>query len=99
MEYPNHFHGAVVTVSVISPKYRRSPLIHGGLEIPIQVCVAMANSDENKQALVKYTELANNHYEEPVLDNFWDYTNHILAGIRVDNSSDTSSDKSDISEQ
>ena len=51
-------------------------------------CVAMANSDENKQALAKYTELVNDHYEEPVRENFWDYTNHICAGIRVDNNSD-----------
>ena len=74
-------YGAVVTVQVISPKYRRSPLIRGGLDIPIEVCASMANSDENKQALAKYTELVKNHYEEPIGKNFWDYTCSILAGI------------------
>ena len=92
-------HGAVVTVRVVSPKYRRSPLIRGGLEIPIEVCVAMANSDENKQALVKYTVLVNDHYEEPAGENFRDYTSSILAGIGVDDNSDTSSEESDINEQ
>ena len=38
--------------------------------IPIEICVAMANYDEDKQALVKYTELVNDHYEEPVGENF-----------------------------
>ena len=34
-------HGAVVTVRVVSLKHRRSPLISGGLGIPIEVCVVM----------------------------------------------------------
>ena len=51
------------------------------LEKPTEVCVAMANSDKNKQALVKHAELVNNHYEEEVGENFWDYTSRILAGI------------------
>ena len=85
--------------SYISPKYRRLPLIRGGLEIPIEVCVAMDNSDENKQALVKYTELVNNYYEEPAGENFRDNTSSILAGIGVDDDSDSSLDKSDINEQ
>ena len=81
-------HGAVVTVQVISPKYRRSPLIHGGLDIPMEVCASMANSDENKQALAKYTELVNDHYEEPTGENYRDYTCSIPAGIGGDNNSD-----------
>ena len=36
------------------------------------------------QALDKYTELANDHYEEPVGENFWDYASSILTGIGVD---------------
>ena len=70
-------HGAVATVWVMSPKYRRLPLIRGGLE-------TMATSDENKQALVKYSKSVSNQYEEPVVENFRDYTNSILAGIGVD---------------
>ena len=47
----------------------------GGLEIVIEVCVAMANSDEK----VKYTELVNDHREEPVGENFRDYTGNLPA--------------------
>ena len=79
--------GPVATERVVSLKHRRSPLIHGGLEIPVEVCVVMANSDENKQALDKHTELVNDHYKEPVRENFRDYTSSILAGIRVDDDS------------
>ena len=38
----------------------------------------MANSDENKQALVKYTELVNDHYDEPVGENFLSLSNYSL---------------------
>ena len=58
----------------------------------------MANSDENKQALDKYTELVNDHYEEPVGENFRDSTSSILARIGV-NDDISSSDESDINEQ
>ena len=84
-------HGSVVTAQVVSLKHRRSPLIRGGL-------CSHANSDENKQALDEYTELVNHHYEEPVGENLRDYTNIILAGIRVDNDI-SSTDESDINKQ
>ena len=42
-------------------KSRRSPVIREELEIPSQVYVAKANSDENKQALAKQFELVNDH--------------------------------------
>ena len=58
----------------------------------------MANSDEDKQALDKYTELVNVHYEEPVGRNFPEYTSSILAGIGVDDNI-SSIDESDINEQ
>ena len=86
-------HGAVVTVRVVSVKHRRLPLIHEGLEMPIEACVVMANSNENKQALDKYIELVNNHCEEPVGDNFG-----TKQGIGVDNDI-SSTDESDINEQ
>ena len=47
-----------------------APLIRAGMEIPIEVCVAMATFNKNKQALVKYTELVTDHYEQPVGENF-----------------------------
>ena len=64
----------------------------------IELCVVMANSDETKPALDKYTELVNDHYEEPIGENFRNYTDSILAGIGVDNDV-SSTGESDINEQ
>ena len=59
-------HGATVKVKVSDTKYRRSPLIQGGLEIPVEVEVQMENSSENQQALSKYQTLVAENYHEPV---------------------------------
>ena len=82
-------------------QHRRSPLIRGGLEIPIEVRVAMANSDENAQAIHKYIDLVNDHYEEPVGEKFRDYTDSIRTELGEDKDivSDSSSDESEYSEQ
>ena len=66
--------------------------------MPIDFCVVMANFDEKKLALDKYTELVNNHYEEPVGENFQDYKNSIDPEIGVDDDI-SSTDESDINEQ
>ena len=58
-------HGATVKVKVSNTKYRRSPLIQGGLEIPIEVELHMENSAENQQALSKYLTLRAENYYEP----------------------------------
>ena len=49
-------------VKVSDTKYRRSPLIQGGLEIPVEVEVQMENSSENQQALSKYQTLVAENY-------------------------------------
>ena len=59
-------HGAAVTVKVVDIKHRRSPLVQGGLEIPIEVVVVMPFSAANKQAIDEYKRLVDNHYEEPI---------------------------------
>ena len=55
-------HGATVKVKVSDTKHRRSPLIQGGLEIPVEVEVQMENSSENQQALSKYQTLVAENY-------------------------------------
>ena len=42
-------HGATVKVKVSDTKYRRSPLIRGGLENPVEVEVQMENSSETSK--------------------------------------------------
>ena len=50
-------HGGRVSCQVIDVNYRRSPLVQGGLEIPIQVTVDMDAGENNLQALKKYEYL------------------------------------------
>ena len=40
-------YGAKVTVKVMDAHHHRSPLVQGGLEIPIQVAVTMEYSTQN----------------------------------------------------
>ena len=61
-------------VKVSDTKYRRSPLIQGGLEIPVEVEVQMENSSENQQALSKYQTLVAENYHESV--NFYMFYCH-----------------------
>ena len=72
----------------------RSPLICGGLEIPVEVCAIMANLNENTQALHRHIDFVNDHYEEPVGENFRDHTDSIL-GADDDDDDDSSSSESD----
>ena len=74
-------HGATVKVKVSDTKYRRSPLIQGGLEIPVEVEVQMENSSENQQALSKYQTLVAENYREPVNGNYVDATPDILKAL------------------
>ena len=74
-------HGATVKVKVSDTKYRRSPLIQGGLEIPVEVEVQMENSSENQQALSKYQTLVAENYHEPVNGKYVDATPDILKAL------------------
>ena len=74
-------HGGVVTVKVIDVNHRRSPLIQGGLEIPVEISVEMENNNENKLALGIYESLVNEHYKEPMDGEFDDATASILEGV------------------
>ena len=50
-------HGAKVTAIVMDTHHRRSPLVQGGLEIPIQVTVEMDLTEKSRQCLDKYETL------------------------------------------
>ena len=68
-------------VKVSDTKYRRSPLIQGGLEIPVEVEVQMENSSENQQAFSKYQTLVAENYHEPVNGKYVDATPDILKAL------------------
>ena len=85
-------YGATVTVRVISDNHRRSPLIQGGLEIPVEVSVMMISSEKNNAALAKYKELVSQNYKEPVDG---DVTDIILKEFESDSESATSTSDSE----
>ena len=58
---------------VMNTHHRRSPLVQGGLEFPIQVTVEMDLSKKNRQFLDKY---------EPVDIKFEDATDSILQRLK-----------------
>ncbi len=77
-------HGAKVTAMVTDTHHRRSPLVQGGLEIPIQVTVEMDSSEKNRQCINKYETLVNEKYKEPVDGKFEDATDAILRKLKED---------------
>lgn len=81
-------YGAIVTVKILDTHHRRSPLVQGGLEIPIEVTITMEYSDKNQAAISKYKELVGKHYKEPVDGKFEDITATVLQELEQDSSSD-----------
>ena len=71
-------------VKVKDTQHHRSPLIQGGLEIPIEVIVKMEYSLQNKDAMVKYDSIISHSYKEPVDGNFEDISDVILGQIAND---------------
>lgn len=80
------FYGATVTAKVVDAHHRRSPLVQGGLEIPVLITVEMNYTSQNKEALSRYEKLVTISYEQPVDGKFQDITATILKDL--DNSSD-----------
>ena len=51
-----------------------SPIVKGGLEIPVQVTAEMDLTERNKAILEKYKQIVVSNYKEPGTDgNFDDY--------------------------
>ena len=57
---------AQVCAFVISTTHRVSPLIQGGLEIPIRVEIKRPYNEVNDSDLKKYKQLVEENYREPV---------------------------------
>ena len=68
-------------VQVLDAHHRKSPLIQGDLEIPVEVIMEMADSEENRLALAKYEAMTAERYKEPVDEKYQDATAAILAGL------------------
>ena len=64
--------GADVFVTVRDSHHLRSPLVQGGLEIPVKLTVRMEAASENNQAVERFKELVQRHYKEPTNGKFDD---------------------------
>ena len=90
-------HGVKVTAIVMDTHHWRSPLVQGGLEIPIQVTVEMDLTEKNRQCLDKYETLVGEKFKEPVDGKFEDATDSILQRLKEpEDSGDNTDSNSDL---
>ena len=54
--------------------FRRSPLIQGGLEIPVEATVRMQAPTKNVEAIERFKQLVEQQYNEPVNGQYEDCT-------------------------
>ena len=64
--------GGVAFAEVINTTHRRSPLVQGGLEIPLKVVIEIEATAKNRLIIDKYKELALANYKEPDLNGHFD---------------------------
>ena len=82
------FRGADVFVTVKDARFRQSPLIKGGLEIPVEATVRMKASTKNVEAIERLKQLVEQQYKEPVSGQYEDCTKEVLPGVETESSSD-----------
>jgi len=69
--------------------HRRSPLVQGGLEIPVEVIVEMDATTRNRTILEKCKQIAIANYKKPGQDGkFDDCTKEVLKELMQDEDSD-----------
>ena len=75
----------MVHLKVTDENYRRSPLIQGGLEIPVEVICEMDDTPRNRAIMERYKTLVTTHYKEPGQDGqFDDCTKDVLEELCED---------------
>ena len=77
------------TFKVTDENYRRSPLIQGGLGIPVEVICEMDDTPRNRAITERYKTLVTTHYKDPEQDGqFDDCTKDVLEELCEDDYSD-----------
>ena len=77
--------GGMIHLKVTDEKCRRSPLIQGGLEIPVEVICEMDDTPRNRAIMERYKTLVTTHYKEPGQDGqFDDCTKDVLEELCED---------------
>ena len=75
----------MVHLKVTDENCRRSPLIQGGLEIPVEVICEMDDTPRNRAIMEKYKTLVTTRYKEPGQDGqFNDCTKDMLEELCED---------------
>ena len=86
--------GRVAVAEVINTTHRRSPLVQGGLEIPVKVAVEIEATAKNRLIIDKYKELVLANYKEPDLNgHFDDCTKDVLKELHVQEEEMSDSDE------
>ena len=86
--------GGVAVAEVINTMHRRSPLVQGGLEIPVKVAVEIEATAKNRLIIDKYKELVLANYKEPDLNgHFDDCTKDVLKELHVQEEEMSDSDE------
>ena len=79
----------MVHLKVSDENYRRSPLIQGGLEIPVEGICEKDDTPRNRAIMERYKTLVTTHYKEPGQDGqFDDCTKDVLEELCEDDYSD-----------
>ena len=86
--------GGVAVAEVINTTHRRSPLVQGGLEIPVKVAVEIEATAKKRLIIDKYKELVLANYKEPDLNgHFDDCTKDVLKELYVQEEEMSDSDE------
>ena len=80
--------GADVSMTVKDPHFRQSPLIQGGLEIPVEATVRMEGCTKSIEAIERFKQLVEQHQKEPENGQFEDCTKEVLHGVEMESRSD-----------
>ena len=81
--------GGVVSVEIMDKNYRRSPLVQGGLEIPVKLIAEIDASEKNEAIMERLKQLISENYREPDVDGkFKDCTEEVLQELTQQDESD-----------
>ena len=70
--------GGVVSVEIVDKNYRRSPLVQGGLEIPVKLIAEINSSQKNEAIMERLKQLISENYREPDVDGMCRYSCGII---------------------
>ena len=79
----------VVSVEIVDKNHRRSPLVPGGLEIPVKLIAEIDESEKNEAIMKRLKQLITESYKEPDADGkFEDCTKEVLHELIQQDESD-----------